>query len=419
MKESTIATRAMIAVLCIGVFLYMVIYVVQSWDENLVTVTAYAYEQDIGIEAPGLIFREETVLPNAGGYVDQILAEGERAAAGDAVALLYSDASALSTRQAIRTLTAELEQLEYVKSSGSQNADAAKIDTQIVSSIASLRALTASGNLAALEDAALNLRTAVFRRDYTYGNTGSVNELDQLIADKQAELGNLNRSMSQVSRAVVAPSSGVFSASVDGWEGVARPELLESLTIDGLKELMAQRPVADSSSVGKLITGSTWYLAVILPGADTGLQEGSRYSVSFSNGYYDYISMRLERISLEEDQTLAIFSARSNLADTTLLREQTVTVMTRQIEGIRIPRRALRVELETVENEDGTTSEVNRYYVYTIPMSQAEKQEVTVVYTADNYYLVRPVKQDATARLRAGDEVIVSASGVYDGKVVR
>ena len=343
MKESTIATRVMIAVLGIGVFLYMVIYVVQSWDENLVTVTAYAYEQDIGIEAPGLIFREETVLPNAGGYVDQILAEGERAAAGDAVALLYSDASALSTRQAIRTLTAELEQLEYVKSSGSQNADAAKIDTQIVSSIASLRALTASGNLAALEDAALNLRTAVFRRDYTYGNTGSVNELDQLIADKQAELGNLNRSMSQVSRAVVAPSSGVFSASVDGWEGVARPELLESLTIDGLKELMAQRPVADSSSVGKLITGSTWYLAVILPGADTGLQEGSRYSVSFSNGYYDYISMSLERISLEEDQTLAIFSARSNLADTTLLREQTVTVMTRQIEGIRIPRRALRV----------------------------------------------------------------------------
>lgn len=50
---------------------------------------------------------------------------------------------------------------------------------------------------------------------------------------------------------------------------------------------------------------------------------------------------------MDGDRTLAIFSCRSHLADTTLLRVQTVDVVTQTLEGIRVPRQALRVE--TVE----------------------------------------------------------------------
>ena len=146
--------------------------------------------------------------------------------------------------------------------------------------------------------------------------------------------------------------------------------------------------------------------------------------MSFSDGYYDQISMTLERIELGDSQTLAVFAARSHLADTTLLRDQTVTVVTRQIEGIRVPRKALRVETETVESEPDengqtTTREVNHYGVYTVPRAQAEWQEVEVLYTADSYYIVRPADPEAASRLRAGDEVILNSSGVYNGKVVR
>ena len=121
---------------------------------------------------------------------------------------------------------------------------------------------------------------------------------------------------------------------------------------------------------------------------------------------------------------MAIFAARSHLADTTLLRNHTVTVVTRQVEGIRIPRKALRVETETVESEPDengrtTTQEVNRYGVYTVPRAQAEWQEVEVLYTADSYYIVRPADPEAASRLRAGDEVVLNSTGIYHGKVVR
>lgn len=419
MKESTLATKVMIAILCLGVSVYLAVYLVRGWKQDLVTTYAYAYSLDVGREAQGILVRTETPLAGGNGYLDQILAEGAKAAAGDPVALLYADPSALTTRQSIRTLNAEIDQLNYALSSGTQNTDASRLDAKVLASMVNLRALTAQGDLTGLEDSALELRTLVFKRDYTYGDTDAAGQLSQLIAGKRAQLDELTRSLSQVSRVVSAPASGVFSGSVDGWERVASPDILDSLTAQELSALLAQPGSADVDAVGKLITDSTWYFAALLDGTDTGLQAGRSYDLAFSGDYYGQIRMKLERISLENGQTLAVFSCRSHMADTTLLRVQTVDVITRQLEGIRVPRKALRVVTETVTDEDGNTSQVNRYGVFTVVRSQAEWQEVDVLYTNDNFYLVRPVDENSSTRLRAGDEVILNSSDIYDGKVVR
>ena len=424
MKESTLATKVMIAILCLGVAVYLAVYFVQGWEEPLVTARAYTYTQDVGMEARGILVREEIILPDAGGsYVDQILAEGEKAAAGQAAALLYTDPAALTTRQAIRTLSAEIEQLQYALSSGTQATDASRLDGQVLSSITALRSLTAKGDLTALEDYALSLRTMVFKRDYAYGDTNAAGQQGQLIQSKQAELVQLNASLNQVASGVYTPAAGVFSGTVDGWEGLLTPDKLEGLTAAGLEALLAQSPAPAAGPVGKLITGSTWYFAALLEGTDTGLKSGRTYTLTFSGDYYGQIPMELDRVSLEGEQTLAIFSCRSHLADTTLLRAQTVDVVIHHLEGIRVPRKALRVETvdEPLEsgNPDGPTRQVNRYKVYIVERSQAWGREVEILYTDENFYLVRPVDPAAAKRLRAGDEIILNSSGIYDGKVVR
>lgn len=424
MKESTHTTKVLIAILCLGVAVYLAVYFVRGWEEPLVTTRAYAYTQDIGIEATGVLVRDEVVLPDASGsYVDHILAEGEKAAAGQAAALLYTDPAALTTRQSIRTLTAEIEQLQYALDDRTQTVDASKLDAQVLDSITTLRSLAARGDLTSLDDCALNLRTMVFKRDYAYGDTAAAGQLAQLIQDKQGQLDSLNASLNQLAQVVYTPTAGVFSGTVDGWEGVLTPAALDKLTADSLSALLIQTPQANSGPAGKLITSSTWYFAALLPGTDTGLQSGRTYTLSFTGDYYGQIPMVLERVSLEGEQTLAIFSCRSHLSDTTLLRVQTVDVIVHHLEGIRVPRKALRVETvdEPVDSEDpeGATRQVNRYKVYTVVRSQAWEQEVEVLYTNENFYLVRPVDESAADRLRAGDEVILNSSGIYDGKVVR
>ena len=98
---------------------------------------------------------------------------------------------------------------------------------------------------------------------------------------------------------------------------------------------------------------------------------------------------------------------------------QTVDVVTQTLEGIRVPRQALRVETVEETAGDGSIRHVNRYGVFTVVGAQAEWHEVEVLYTDESYYLVRPADPAAASRLRAGDEVIFNSSGIYDGKVVR
>ncbi len=420
MKESTLATKVMIGILCVGVLLYLALYFILGFRNEVATTIAYDYSVNVGTEATAILVREETVLTSSGTYVDYVLSDGEKAAANSTVALIYSDPSALDTRQEIRTVESELEQLEYALSTGTQAVDSSKLDKQVVNSIVALRSLAAGGDLSSLDDSILTLRTMVFQRDYTYGDTGAAEQLQLLILEKQSLLKTLESSLRQVSQTVRTPVSGVFASEADGYESILTPAMLSTLSLSQLEELLDGKVSAPDHAVGKVITDSTWYLAALFDSTDKlNLIIGKTYTISFSHDYYGDIKMTLERLETAGDQTMAVFSSRSKLSEVALLRIQEVDLVAEELSGIRIPRKALRVETKTVTKEDGSTTQVNSYGVYTIVGSQAEWQDVNVLYTGDTYYLVEPVNESDSGRLRAGDTVILSSTGLYDGKVVR
>lgn len=422
MKQSNLATKITISVLVLGLMAYLVFYIVRSWQDEVVTIPAYSAVIQVGADASGIIVREETVLSGSGAYVELIPGEGEKVSAGQTVALLYSDASGQATSQAINTLAAEIEQLDYALSSGTDTSDTSRLDASVLDSITALRALTASGDLSSLEDSTLNLRTMVFKRDYTYGDNGAAESLAALREQKRTELASLQSSLSRVATSVSAPASGVFSGVADGYETLIDPTSVRTMTPSQLTELLGRDVAVPGGTVGKLITSSTWYFACVLSEQEAeGLLEGRTYTISFSYDWFGQVDMTLEQISQAENgQVALLFSSRTNLADITLLRVQTVDIVIEELEGIRVPRQALRVFTETqTDEETGETTETQYTAVFTVVGTQAELQRVDVLYTDDNFYLVKPADPDASRRLRPGDEVILNTSGVYDGKVVR
>lgn len=420
MKENTLVNKAIVGVICIAVILYFAVYLALGFQNDLVTTTAYAYSVDVGTEASGLLVRQEQVLPNSGQYVDILLDEGEKVSKGGKIALIHASQDSLNTRQAIQSLEAEIEQLEYSLSTGTQSTNSSRLDEEVVNSMVAIRSLAAVGDLSTLEDSALHLRTMVFQRDYVYGNTQAADQIEQLIQEKKTELGSLNASLSQVSQTITAPASGYFSGQVDGFESLITPSMLSNLTMSQLSDLLGQEPVTNQNALGKVITNPTWYLATLIDQESvSGLLEGNTYKISFSHDYYGMISMKLDRLVSENGQTMAIFSTNTNLSDTTLLRQQMVDIIAQQIDGIRIPRQALRVVTNTVTDEEGNESQVNSYGVYTVVGTQAEWQEVKVLHSDDSFYLVAPVDETASSRLRAGDEIILNSTQVSDGMVVR
>lgn len=421
MKESTLVNKVIIGVICAAVILYFAVYLALGFKPDLVTTNAYSYSVDIGTEASALLVRDEQVISTTGQYVDILLDEGEKVSKGGQIALIHASQDSLETRQTIQSLEAEIQQLEYSLSTGTQATNSSKLDEEVISSMVAIRSLAASGDLSTLEDSALHLRTMVFQRDYSYGNTEAATQIKQLISDKQKQLDSLNASLSQVSQTITSPASGCFSGEVDGFESLITPSMLSSLTMQQLNELLHKEVADPPAALGKVVTNNTWYLATLIdqPSVE-GLLEGKTYKISFSDDYYGMISMNLERLVMENDQTMAIFSTNTNLSDTTLLRQQTVDIIAQQVEGIRIPRQALRVNTETVTDDQGNQSQVNSYGVYTVVGTQAEWQEVKVVYSDDDsFYLVQPVDETASSRLRAGDEVILNTTNITDGMVVR
>ena len=401
MKESTLVNKVIIGVICAAVILYFAVYLALGFKPDLVTTTAYSYSVDIGTEASALLVRDEQVISTTGQYVDILLDEGEKVSKGGQIALIHASQDSLETRQTIQSLEAEIQQLEYSLSTGTQATNSSKLDEEVISSMVAIRSLAASGDLSTLEDSALQIK--------------------QPISDKQKQLDSLNASLSQVSQTITSPASGCFSGEVDGFESLITPSMLSSLTMQQLNELLHKEVADPPAALGKVVTNNTWYLATLIdqPSVE-GLLEGKTYKISFSDDYYGMISMNLERLVMENDQTMAIFSTNTNLSDTTLLRQQTVDIIAQQVEGIRIPRQALRVNTETVTDNEGNQSQVNSYGVYTVVGTQAEWQEVKVVYSDDDsFYLVQPVDETASSRLRAGDEVILNTTNITDGMVVR
>lgn len=420
MKESTLVNKVIIGVICAAVIVYFGVYLALGFRDDLVTTTAYTYSVDVGTPASALLVRDEQVISTTGQYVDILLDEGEKVSKGGQIALIHASQDSLNTRKTIQSLEAEIQQLQYALSTGTQATNSSKLDQEVISSMVAVRTLAASGDLSTLEDTALHLRTMVFQRDYSYGNTEAATQIKQLISDKQKQLDSLNASLNQVSQTITSPASGCFSGEVDGFESLITPTMLSSLTITQLTDLLHRNSVDHQPALGKVITNDTWYLAALIDQQTVeGLLEGKTYKISFTDDYYGLISMKLERLVSENNQTMAIFSTNTHLSDTTLLRQQTVDIIAQQVEGIRIPRRALRVNTQTVTDKDGNESQVNSYGVYTVVGTQAEWQEVKVVYSDDTFYLVQPVDETASSRLRAGDQVILNTNHITDGMVVR
>lgn len=425
MKQGTVITRIMIVLMFFMVCAYLLFSVLRSLDDRTYTVTTYTHTVDDAVEATGLLIRAETVVTGqTAAIVDVLPDQGEKVRAGAAVAYLYQDESALDRRRQLRTLMLEEEQLKYALQ-GQDSSDASHLDQSIVDAMVGLRTAAAYGDLTSLEEQSLSFKSLVIR--HGYASDAGVDELSAAITALGGQIQALQSASALDTTTVYAPCSGTFSAMADGYESTLYPDMLETLTAAGLKQLMTQDPTAPAGAVGKLITNSKWYLATtVSPEVAERLVAGRSVTVRFSRDWSGEVSMKIERVDEAADgDCLVILSSTRNLADTSMLRKQTVDIVFNSLSGIRVPKKAVRTEnREVTDPETGETSTKQVIGVYVLTAAQAEFKAVEILADDGDYYLVQAVLPDVPTdnqlktAFRAGDQVIVSSDELYDGKVM-
>lgn len=415
MKSTSFITRLLMLLVCLGVAAYFGYQSLRYLDNPLTTTVAYGCTVDETVETSGYVVRSERVLEDDGsGLLRLSRAEGERVSVGGTVASVYTDQASLDRQSEIDALEARIEQLEYVRSASLSYEASAKLDSQITRDLLAVRAALAAGRLDTVASRGGELRALVMKQDYTY----SGGDLDAQLEELRQELRDLRRQAAGSTRRITAPVSGLYSAVVDGYETVLTPESVQELSPSRLSALQPDGSAA--SHVGKLILGDSWYYAASLRASEIkAIREAGSVSLRFSRDVARDLDVTVQSVGWEENgRSVVVFQGKYDLAQLTLLRQQSAEIILNTMTGIRVPQEALRVVPRTVTGEDGGETEVQTTGVYCLVGVKAVFKPVTVLYSGEGFVLVRPASTERKRVFRAGDEVIVTARDLFDGKVV-
>jgi len=411
MKPGTTVNRLVMLAFFITILLYLGFYVLTALREPFTTVTSYTYTIDDAMSADGFLAREETVISGGGAVLDPLPEEGEKVAAGAAIAVAYQSSNAAARRQEINALELELEQLRNALNNGG-GADVAQMAGEITDAIVELHASVAAGSLTGLENQTTALKSLVYRRENTLNGGGNSEGLASSIQSVQNQLSALQSQSTLDTSLITAPRAGVFSGQTDGYESLLQPETLKKLTPLDLDAIAARPATEDPAAVGKLITDTTWYFICALSEADAGrLTESERVTVRFSRDWAGEVSMTVEQVGAPESgRCTVLLSSTRFLSDTTLLRRQSVEIVFHSSTGIRVPKAAIRVQ----EGEEGSLTGV-----WALVSGRAEFKPVTVLAEQDDFCVVAPQNINAKKALRAGDEIIIASEDLFDGQVLQ
>ena len=419
MKQGKSVITFAMAAIAVALVIYFGFYVAKVFSEPYTTALAYTYTSNDSAEAVGILVRQETVLPAQTGIVDVTRSEGEKVGVGQSVAQVYRDSQAQTNQADLEALADQIQLLEYSSDGGGVDS-AAKLDENILQAVTALHAASGVGDYNQLEDQARTLKSTVLKRGYVYGNGLGAEELSQKLNDLKSQYAALKQQTSSSTSSVRAPQSGVFSTLVDGYETAVTPQTVFQLTPSSLSALLVGQGKEAGGGMGKLITSTRWYFAAALPvSVAERLKEGSTATLRFSGDFDQDIDMRVDQVGQAEgDKSVVVFSTDRYLSQTTLLRQQTAELIFNSWSGLRIPKQALRMEKSTyTDKETGQEVQNNRLGVYALLGGRAEFKTVEVVTEGDDYYVVRSTTDESDA-LRAGDEVIVRATELYDGQLL-
>lgn len=401
----SIGTKLLMAAVCVAVLAYFGLQGYRYLDAPYTTVLAYAYQEEESATVSGWVIREEQVLPDdTTGLLRLSRTEGEKVAKGGKLATVYADEASLQRQSDLDALQTRIDQLRYARDAALSSEAGLKLDNQILRQILDFRSDVAADQLSDADSHISQLRSLVLKRDYTYTDSG---DLDAALQDLESRLSALKSQSAATTRTVTAPVSGVWSAVTDGYESVLTPAVLDTLTPDTINRMEA---TGETSQLGRLITGDTWYYAASMDAADAQrLTVGKTVTLRFVKGSARDLQVKVRSISAEEGgRVVAVFSSRQYLSELTLLRRQSADVITDSIGGIRVPSNALRV------TEDGAAG------VYCVVGMNARFKPVEVIYTDESgYALVKPLETESGKTvLRVGDEVLITARELYDGMIV-
>lgn len=405
-KQRSIFTKIILPVVVIAAVIYLGISAWVGLRNSFPTTVAYTDVMEESVEATGWVVRYESPIPGGDGtgLVQLQRLQGEKVAKGETIGVVYQNEEYVENQEELLRTRDDLSALQFA--TYSESVSGAALEDQMLSAMTSLRTSASTGDFSNLSDKTRNYRKLVLRREFLVSSAAAT-EMGAAANELMTKYESLQNYQSGATT-ITAAAAGMYSAEVDGYETLLTPSILNGLSVSSLEEFSQMAPTTESNNLGKLITNPVWYYAVSIPKEYADRLSPKRTVQIYFNAISKTLNMIVDSVGEAEDGmcVVVLHSARDE-QDAWKLRQEKCRFIIRSKEGLLIPKQALRV----FQGETGVFV-VNGYNARFRPVEIIEENEIC--------YLVSPNPKDEndTRILRNGDEVILAAAELYDGKVV-
>lgn len=338
------------------IYLIYVIYLLIKQPTNVFTVEEgklYKEETDIGY-----VIRNEKVVrgENYKNGMEQIITEGEKAAANENIFRYYStNEESLKTK--IAELDGKIQEAMAKEDTNIPTSDVKILENQIDQKIENINKIT---NMSQLEEEKKQIDELVSKKAKIAGETSPQGSyLRNLIEERKGYESQLNSGAEYVK----APISGIVSYRVDGLEEVLTPDNFSNLSkeyLEGLN-LSTGKIVATSNEAGKVIDNFYCYIATITSSEEAKQAEvGDKVKVRLSNNIET--DAEITNIIKEDDgDIILILRLTEQIKELINYRKITFDLIWWNTSGLKVPNQAIVTENElnyVVRNRAGYLSKI-------------------------------------------------------------
>lgn len=386
------------------IIIYSVVSFVVNHYNPVKTIPAAQVSMDDSFSTTGYFIRQEKVIDIAeGDTVEYNYSDGDKVSEGTALVTEYANEDALTISRELKNIEENIAQLETLRNVTSTTTNSSQINQKIIDQMNAICEEVESGSLSRITSLASELRQLALK-------SGSLSndreDIDVEIASLKTQAADLEERLSGSTTDITSPCSGYFCESVDGYEDIFAPDVVDDLTLSRLNELSDEKP-AKTSGKGKVVSSYVWYFAAKVSDTDAKhLTQGNTVKIRFSQASRDVqATVSSIRDDADTDDTLVIFRSQDMNEDLISMRKQVATVVVASYSGLKVPKSAVRME----DDKMG---------VYVLSNSVASYKNIEPLFEGDSYYIV---EQNVTGNdsLVINDDIIVEAKDVNDKKVMK
>ncbi len=409
-KKRLTGKNILVCLILIFVF-YIGVNLVINSGGSMTTYIAREGEETESFMADGYIFKDQTVIKApSDGYLECAVAEAGRIGKNGIVAYIYNNEIDATVKNRIAELDEKIKRLETDnRSMSASENDVIRLGQDISKEVSGLADKVKDGDLEAVLKVRENLDDIVESKRKISGDDPKGEETLKALKEEKNQLESKN-DMSKT--AVKSEKSGSFTATTDGLEEILDDTRLENITQGYLEDITLNKKdgkkdlsVKQGDAIGKVVDTYTWYFAAIvdLDIADT-LSKGDGIKMKFLDSSDTAVDGTVYAVT-DENRGKAVVIIKSSQYVDNLYAMSTarVEVIRKTYEGIKIPAKAVRVK----ESEKG---------VYVVSGNKVRFRNAKVYYIDKEWAIVSREEENG---IKLYDEVVVSGSKIYEGKVVR